>query len=155
MNSLSLLIYIVGVAEKIEQNIGGLGFFSFMFAAVSIIGYVASVIVGSGTSKLYEDERATANNVKPFFKKALRYSTALAIVVALINLAFPTKQTMILIAASEVTETVITSPAAQKALSEVGSVGSEAAGLLKSYIAKEQAKIAKELAELAKKEITN
>lgn len=152
MNSLSLLIYVVGVAEKIEGNIGGFGFLSFILLAVSIIGYVICMVYSYDQSSYSKNEREIAIGIKPFLKSAIRYSTALAIVLALINFFFPTKQTMILIAASEVTETVITSETAQKALAEVGGVGSEAAGLLKSYIAKEQAKIAKELAGLAIKE---
>lgn len=147
MNSLSILIYIVGVAEKIEQNIGGAGLISAILVVLFAIFYCVAVANSVGNSEYYQSDRELAARFIPSLKSGLRWSIVLAVVLSLMNFFFPTKQTMIMIAASEVSEKIITSEAAQNALNQVGGVSSDAMNLLKSYIAKEQAEIAKELAD--------
>lgn len=153
MNSLSILIYVVGIAEKIENNIGGAGVISALLLIGFTFAYAVTLVLGSGTDSYNASERETANTFKPFAKSGLRWSIVLVVVLSFLNFFFPTKQTMILIAASEVSEKIVTSEMAQKALNstvsgltQVGGVSSDALLLLKTYIAKEQAELSKELA---------
>lgn len=163
MNSLSILIYLVDVIESIGNALMPLTIFSISFAILSGIAYVISVLNSLGTNSYYASERATAEQFKPYALKGFKWAISLLVIFGLVNVAIPSKQTMILIAASEVSEFLITSEAGQKAinstvngaqsainstvsgLTQVGGVSSDALNLLKSYIAKEQAEITKEL----------
>lgn len=146
MNGLSILIYVVGLAEKVEMLLPNFFPGILMVMGLSGFGYLAA--------KFNEDTFKEFSGIAPIAARAFKtasYSLAFCLV---LNFLFPTKQTMILIAASEVSETVIKSETAQKALSEVGGVSSDAVNLLKSYIAQEQAEIAKQMAETVKETIT-
>lgn len=105
-------------------------------------------------AKFNEDMFEAASALTPIATRAFKTASYSLVFCLVLNFLFPTKQTMILIAASEVSETVIKSETAQKALSEVGGVSSDAVNLLKSYIAQEQAEIAKQMAETVKETIT-
>lgn len=160
MNTLSWVIYLVGFVEKIGLHISVPLVFSFAIGIISGIGFVFLKFFKADEPNIYYGDNAEAKLKKhldfsdtmlAFSGKIFKYAAAIWVFFAFVNVVVPTKQIMILIAASEVSETVITSEAAQKTLNEVGGVGAEAIGLLKTYIAKEQASIAKELADITKK----
>ena len=147
MNSLSIMIYVVGVAEKLQDNIGGAGFLVGVLCVLFAIGYAIAIGNSVGTSDYNKYDRELANRFIPGLKSGLRWSISIAVILSLLNFLFPTKQTMIMIAASEVSEKIITSETAQSALNQVGGVSADAMTLLKTYIAKEQAELTKEIAE--------
>jgi len=120
MNNLSYLIYLAGVINNIGNTVGGISTIATLAAIVSSIAYVLSVI--------FAGDR-TADVATPLAAKTMKISIPLAVVVSFLFAIIPNRQTVMLIATSEVGDQLI-------ANEKVNGVIDPSIELLKAWIAK-------------------
>lgn len=150
MNSLSLLIY----AVELVSNIGATSVvFTWLGAILFVVlGFIRIVFYfDEGIKDIEFRKQATA-----FLRWWHRAATAVLVVSVIGQVFMPTRQTAVMIAASEVAEVVIKSEEAKTVMKDVTGLGQDAVGLLKTYIQTEQKKLMDELKPAEpKKDTTN
>jgi len=105
MNSLSWLVYFIGV-------IGNAGaFFVIMWFILICIFLLGSVGFGLSLMESYDDEcRIIKSNYKTFCK----WTVPVFVILSVFSIFLPSRQTMLIIAASEIGERVVTNETVQK-----------------------------------------
>lgn len=144
MNSLSLLIYAV-------ELISNIGYYSFYFSIWSAVGVAIAVVIW-----LFSLDHNIENDTQTAMRAgSVRWRNRFIVVFVIamaFNILMPSRQTAIMMAASEVAEVVVKSEEAKEvmngakgAMKEVAGLSSDAVGLLKQYIQNETKKLADEL----------
>ena len=127
MNDLSILIYAADVLPKIATSLGALSFFTaigIMAATVGKIAYKAEN-ADSYTQRVKPETYEAAVKIKPFsLVKWLWVPVVLMLFAAMI----PSKQTIYLIAGSEVGEMAINTPEAREVMGDIKTILSDMAG---------------------------
>lgn len=123
MNNLSWLIYAIGVTDALRE----------MAIAFLIIGGIGGVI-GMVLLPMALDLFDTNVGVKEVFRAIRKWAVPTAIICCLIVILAPSRQTLLLIAGSEIGQRVIAAPSAQ-------SVIEPGADLLRTWIAEETRKL--------------
>lgn len=128
MNSLSWLIYFIGVSTNATGVLGALAFFSFLtFIAIGVF-YIPMIMNGHHKEECVK--------LKSILKKCLIiFSIGL-----FLHTVFPNRQTMILIASSEIGDRVLQS---QKTGEVLNKIIDPSINLLNAYIEEEVKKIVK------------
>ena len=125
MSGLSWLLYgsqvagNLGIAASIGASLAGVA------SAVTLSGTVVSTMDND-----YED-------VQPKWRAAFGRSLAVLVVCSVIAIVTPSKDTLLIIAASEVGETVLASKEAQAIGGEVGALASDSLKLLRKYVSEQ------------------
>jgi len=119
MNSLSWLLYFAGIAGPLSSALNQL-------AVIMLLGFAAAVVAGlityaSTSTSSYDDEddrktKAQIRGVVNKYAKILPKWLALPLICMVVSSVIPPKETLYLIAASEVGEQVVTSPTMTKAI---------------------------------------
>lgn len=137
MNFLSWILYLADVSESLKgwlQFFAVLATFAVFIAAMCVAFIMSFISEAKGKNGNHKEEIDFLTAVRDgLFKTTLRYSVPIFLVMFLLGAFIPSKQTFMLIAASEVGEDVILSPAA----GEVGEVAMDSLRLLKDYINKQ------------------
>lgn len=120
MASLSWLLYGMSVAESLR---GAATTFLIMSVALLVFGLAFAPVLGM----FFEDAEV---DVLAFIKKLIKPFIACFVLAALIFVFVPSRQTLLLIAGSEIAQKVAVMP-------EVQSVAGDSLELLKAWIAKE------------------
>lgn len=131
MNSLSWLLYAADVSDTIKTSAP---FFAGLGIIVSGVAYPASFMVGETYSYQSPEEKAAAQarpaQVQKFARSLALWSVAALLLVAVL----PTRSTLMLIAASEVGETVLASEQAQQIGGEAGALATDSLRVLRKFI---------------------
>lgn len=131
MNSLSWLLYGANVASNA-------GVFLTMGATILGIGGVCAFVVGAMIRDFASDFRDQKKEDSAAEGKKLQsYSPKLFLAAAIfagLSVVVPSKDTLMMIAASEVGETVIASAAAQELGGEAGALATDSLKLLRKYV---------------------
>lgn len=138
MNSLSWLILLIGVVEKASGTILFILVVSVLVAGLSGIATIMSL-----TDQ--KDYGRGPEAIDFFVRKILKSSIITFSVAILLNAVMVDKEYLIMIAASEVGERVMTSETAQKMGQQVTGLSGDATDLLRVYIQNETKKIEKEM----------
>lgn len=140
MNALSWLIYLIGMITNLTSALGViLGFAIFISIAIVIIKGIRFMIasdIGSTKDESYISWQKTFSGYFKWAFSILAISVFLTIVV-------PERQTMIMIAASEVSERVLETETMQNALNDVSGLSKDTVDLLKEYIKTEMINLKK------------
>ena len=129
MNQLSWLLYLSEVSESARGMagvVGGIGLLGGIVAAAF------SVPVGLVLSDMDID-------LRPFLKKAIGPVATACVVAGLVWVFVPSKGTLMLIAASEVGETVLASKDVQDIGGEAGALATDSLKLLRKYVTEQLA----------------
>lgn len=146
MNSLSLLIYAV-------ELITNIGWWTTFCLGVFPILMIVTLVVWAFSTEEAERRQNTAEVIAARTASARYWRNwwiAGFIVAAILNTVVPSRQTTIMIAASEVAEIVVKSEQAQSVMKDVTGLGADAVGLLKTYIQSEQTKLMDEIKAMTK-----
>jgi hypothetical protein len=143
MNALSWLIYLVGMITNLSAALGViLGVSIFLCIAILIFKAIAFLSANDSWKKealQAEDYIAWQKQFSKYFK----WVFSIFVVSLFLTIFVPERQTMIMIAASEVSERVIKTETMQSALNDVSGLSGDAVELLKEYIKSETDKIKK------------
>ena len=150
MNSLSILIYAVEVISNLSSAAWAIfPIFTILTIFLFIIragGEVEWDHKGSAREQAEKSDKLASfdawNNRLRYYR---RWTQWVAIVAVISLVLVPNRQTAIMIAASEVAEIVVKSEEAQTVVKDVTGLGTDAVGLLKTYIQTEQKKLMDEL----------
>lgn len=131
MNSLSWLLYAADVADNIKTT-GG------MVAVFSTIGGLAafglSFILAEPFSFDSEETKAEKRGVGKAIRATSKTFIIIGVSLITIGTLLPSRETMMLIAASEVGETVLASDQAQKIGGEAGALATDSLKVLRKFI---------------------
>lgn len=120
MNSLSWLLYFAGIAGPLSNALTNLAILGFVVIVIATIAGATLYGFASERSRYdSEDTKAAKDGVKASLRKALKQLprwVVLPVIFSIVGAAIPPKETLYLIAASEVGETVVTSPTMTKAI---------------------------------------
>lgn len=112
MNTLSVLIYLSSVSQSLVTFLAIISFISFIisviFGAIAIVNYVNyKEKMSKNVFGDYVDNLKEISNI--FRKLVFRFTLPLAFLCAILAIALPNKQTVLLIAASEYGERIMNS----------------------------------------------
>lgn len=122
MNGLSWLLYAADLSQNL-QVVGG-----FMIFAAAILGFL---LPPKGSDMFGEGHHG------PFMGFARAPVVALLLVGVCLVAVLPSRNTVMLIAASEIGETVITSDSAKEISGEAGQLASDSLRLLRKYVSEQ------------------
>lgn len=131
LNGLSWLVYLIGVVDSV-------GFVLGLFAFISVISFLFFMVIYV-LARVIDPEEWKGE--VPFSQELVRGTAVkmigLSLFIILLDVALPTRQTMILVAGSEIGERVVKSE-------QVKGIIDPATDLLKTWIEKETARFKKE-----------
>lgn len=130
MNALTLMIYLISMLGNLKVVFGFLIAGLAIFGGITLIIFLASADNGNGSAAM-------------FGAKWFKRSIPALILVCFITALIPDRQTMIMMAASEVGEYVVQTEQMQGALDEVGTLSKDSVELLREYIKAETMQIRK------------
>jgi hypothetical protein len=109
MNSLSWLIYAIGLFENLRDwASGGFGFLVFMASTISLCGYGFTVFalgaarVSYESDTTYQARQTIASSFRKLTKSILIFCVVIGGFMMMINIVVPKRDTMMYIAASEI-----------------------------------------------------
>lgn len=136
MNSLSWLIYIIGMVEPLKDFLLFLAIFTGL---AFLVTFLACGILVSDISSFDRDGEQKKKDIIARYKGYRKKLIPVFIAVAILGILIPKKETMILIAASEIGHQVITSDSLRSALSPSGE-------LIQTWIKNETQRLQAEIA---------
>lgn len=128
MNSLSWLLYAADISGRMSMTFGLVATFSAIGCAVAGVGYVITKIVHET-----DNDEVPAVVVRMVGRAGAVLALVFVISCAVAVLA-PSRNTIMLIAASEVGETVLASPQAQAIGGEAGELATDSLRVLRKFI---------------------
>lgn len=131
MNSLSWLLYAADVSQTIK--FGGSMFATFGLVG-SVMAYPLSFVAGTTYSFSSPEEKAAAKVRPTQIQKVAKTVAILSVVILALGAVLPSRNTIMLIAASEVGETVLASDQAQKIGGEAGALATDSLKVLRKFI---------------------
>lgn len=131
MNSLSWLLYAADVAGTIKTSGGLLAVFGL---AGAVCAYPASFMAGETWSWNTEEENAVARARPAQIQKVAKSVAIASLVVLGIGALLPSRNTIMLIAASEVGETMLASEEVQRLGGEAGALAKDSLTVLRKFI---------------------
>lgn len=129
MNSLSWLIYIASIVEKITSFIGGISFVLFFALGT---GVLISLLV-----RVCEENERDRQAAAKVFKTSLIW-LCLPFFLSIVFVLIPSQNTVYMIAASEMGETVITNPQSQEIFNDLKDIINLQLDSLKSDLTKSE-----------------
>lgn len=127
MNGLSWLLYLASVSDRIGFAAGPIAFFS----GVALIVAVAF----SGATKVTPEE--WADGFPEMARRSVRWTATVFVLSASLSWFLPSRDTLMLIAASEVGETVLASKDVQNIGGEAGALATDSLRLLRKYVSEQ------------------
>lgn len=128
MNSLSWLLYAADAFPRISGSVGAIAFLSGIGVAI------AGVVVGIIKVVSVADEAEVPAGVLPAAWSVLRSATAVFLLALTVWFVVPSRDTVMLIAASEVGETVLASERVQEIGGEAGALATDSLRVLRKFI---------------------
>jgi hypothetical protein len=128
MNSLSWLLIFANFADKVENTTY---FFAVVFTILSLMSLIAYLLCG-----LNSDD-SDFQRFMPFATKWLKVASGIMAVLWIIDIIIPSKQTVIMVAASEVGQRVLESDKAGNIAKSVNGIIDPSVELLQTYIQNE------------------
>lgn len=134
MNALSFLIYLIGVITNLSHVVI---FLTIAGAVLTIATVIFGSIHSTDDSYSWNDKKTRVEWRNKVVWPKLKLFISIFSLGLFLQIIVPNKETMVLIAASEVGEYVINTEAVQSASNEIGALSKDSIGLLREYIATE------------------
>lgn len=151
MNGISILIYLIGVIPGFSALFLWIGW--LLVIPPIVLSFFVLMAVGTQPSSTKAEEEIKA--VWTWVTKNLWKFVISGMIIVVLGIAIPPKQTMVLIAASEIAEEVIAIEEIAEVGGEAGLLIKESIGLLRGYISEEIQNLdIKDLGEAAVKVVT-
>lgn len=147
MNSLSWMIFALGIFEHVQAYLTFPLIFAWIILIIAIIAYgISNIIRVINDSESREKFDVEAwNNWLPIVKTVIKRSIVAVIILSIINIIAIDKKYMIMIAASEVGEMIVQSETVKNAATDLSKLSNETTDLLSAYMKVETNKLKKEL----------